>query len=83
MDYLIPLYSIFFLVLVLVLVLGVLSRSDEASQRKFARVRVWVDDHRKQRIPPPDDEMNVETGYEWLLVSGALVLLLILLKAAN
>jgi hypothetical protein len=83
MSYLLPIYSIFFLVLALALVLKVLSHSDETSQRKFARVRVWVDDNRKQRIPPPDDDLNSETGYEWLLVGGALLLLLILLKAAN
>lgn len=84
MSYLLPFYSVFFLVLALTLVvLLVLSRSDETSQRKFARVRVLIDDNRKQRVPRHDDDMNSETRYEWLLASAALFLLLLLLKAAN
>ena len=83
MNYLLPIYSIFFLVLALVVVLMVLSRSDETSGRKLARVRVWVDDTRKQRMPHADDDLKTETGFEWLLAGGALLLLLILLKSAH
>jgi hypothetical protein len=84
MSYLLPVYGLFFLGLALAFVLFALSRSDEARPRKWARVRVWVDDNRKQGMPPPPNE-ELDTGprIDWLLFSAALLLLIILVDAAS
>ena len=83
MSYLLPVYGLFFLGLALAFVLFSLSRSDEARPRKWARVRVWVDDNHKQGMPPPNEEMDTEPRMDWWLLSAAVLLIIIIMEAAQ
>lgn len=84
MSYLLPVYTVFFFGLALAFVLFSLSRSDEARPRKWARVRVWVDeDNRKQRRMPPNDDLDSDPRQDWWIFPVVLLLIFIILEAAS
>jgi hypothetical protein len=83
MSYILPIYGLFFFGLALAFVLFAVSRSDEARPRKWAKVRVWADDNRKQRMPPPNEEFETKPRIDWLLLSASVLLFIIVLDAAR
>jgi hypothetical protein len=58
-------------------------RSDEARSRKWARVRVRVDENSNRQFPKPEDEeMETRSPLQWLLLGGMFLLILLLANAA-
>ena len=60
-----------------------IARSDESLSRKWARVRVRVDDSMRRQVPDPPDEEKFEQPrfLEWTIFVG--IILLILTFLAN
>ena len=83
MSYLLPVYMIFFLGLALAFVFFAVSRSDEARPRKWAKVRVWVDDNRKQRMQPPSEELDAEPRADWLIYIAVFLVIIMIMEAVN
>lgn len=67
----------------LTVVLLLLLRSDEAHSRKYAKVRVEVDERsRRSSLPPPDEEGENPAALNWWLFAAALLLILMFLNEA-
>lgn len=53
-------------------------RSDQSSTQHLARVRVRVDDHRRERPEPPEEEFDPQNKLEWLAIGFVVILILML-----
>lgn len=82
MSYILPIYGMVLMGAALAFVLYAASRSDSTRQRKWAKVRVWVDDNRKNRMPPAED-LDAGPRIDWLVYAALFLLIILMLDAAT